>query len=132
MSIKVGIVGATGYTALELARILAAHPDAEIVAATSRSDAGKPLAEIHPSLIGQVDLQIESFEAKSIAEKSDVVMCCLPHAQVPKRSSNWFLTVFESSTLVPTFACRCWRLRKVVRRPASVARTNRHYGLRDA
>ncbi len=79
MTLKVGIVGATGYTALELAQIIAIHPEAQVVAATSRSDAGKQLAEVHPSLIGKTDVTIETLDAKTIAEKSDVVMCCLPH-----------------------------------------------------
>ena len=77
--IKVGIVGATGYTALEVARMLQSHGGAELVAATSRSDAGKPLAEIHPSLAGRCEVCVETFDAKSIANRCDVVMCCLPH-----------------------------------------------------
>ena len=78
-NIKVGIVGATGYTALEVARLLQSHDAAELVSATSRSDAGKSLAEIHPSLAGRCDIQIETYDAKSIASRCDVVMCCLPH-----------------------------------------------------
>jgi N-acetyl-gamma-glutamyl-phosphate reductase len=77
--IRVGVVGATGYTALELARLLLSHPQASLVAATSRSDAGKSLAEIHPSLAGRTDLVIESLDPASLAERCDVVMCCLPH-----------------------------------------------------
>ena len=77
--IKVGIVGATGYTALEVARLLQLHPGATLVAATSRSDEGKPLGEIHPSLAGRCAVAIESFDAMKIAKKCDVVMCCLPH-----------------------------------------------------
>lgn len=77
--IRVGIAGATGYTALELARLLLQHPQATVIAATSRSDAGKPLAEIHPSLSGRCDVEISNLEADSLARKCDVVMCCLPH-----------------------------------------------------
>ncbi|QDT04069.1 N-acetyl-gamma-glutamyl-phosphate reductase [Rubripirellula lacrimiformis] len=77
--IKVGIVGATGYTALEVARLLTAHPQAELVAATSRADDGRSLAEIHPSLAGRCDVPIEVLDPESIAKKCDVVMCCLPH-----------------------------------------------------
>ena len=77
--IRVGIVGATGYTALELARLLLQHPHARVVAATSRSDAGKPLSEIHPSLSGRLNLEISNLEADSLARECDVVMCCLPH-----------------------------------------------------
>lgn len=77
--IRVGIVGATGYTALELARVLLSHRQATLVAATSRSDAGKPLAEVHPSLAGRSDVVIETLDPNSLAERCDVVMCCLPH-----------------------------------------------------
>jgi N-acetyl-gamma-glutamyl-phosphate reductase len=79
MTIRVGIVGATGYTALEVARLLLKHPQAKLVAATSRADAGKPLAQVHPSLAGRCDLEIETFDAAAMAESCDVAMCCLPH-----------------------------------------------------
>lgn len=79
MMIRVGIVGATGYTALEVARLLLKHSQAELVAATSRSDAGTRLAEVHPSLAGRCDLEIELFDAAAMADRCDVVMCCLPH-----------------------------------------------------
>lgn len=72
-------MGATGYTALEVARLLLRHPDAELVAATSRQDSGKPLAQIHPSLAGRTPVCIEAFDASLMASKTDVVMCCLPH-----------------------------------------------------
>ena len=78
-SIRVGIVGATGYTALEVARLLLQHPDAKVVAATSRGDAGKPLAQIHPSLAGRCEIEIESLDVQRFAEQCDVAMCCLPH-----------------------------------------------------
>lgn len=78
-NINVGIVGATGYTALEVARLLMNHPQATVTAATSRAEDGKSLAEIHPSLAGRCDVPIEMLDAETIASKCDVVMCCLPH-----------------------------------------------------
>jgi N-acetyl-gamma-glutamyl-phosphate reductase len=54
--IKVGIVGGTGYTGVELLRLLAAHPDVEIAAITSRGEAGTPVARMFPSLRGRVDI----------------------------------------------------------------------------
>jgi N-acetyl-gamma-glutamyl-phosphate reductase len=54
--IKVGIVGGTGYTGVELLRLLAAHPDVEITAITSRGEAGTPVARLFPSLRGRVDI----------------------------------------------------------------------------
>lgn len=77
--LRVGIVGATGYTALEVARLLLQHPEAKLVAATSRAEAGKPLASVHPSLAGRCDIEMETLDAASLASKCDVVMCCLPH-----------------------------------------------------
>jgi len=53
---KVGIVGGTGYTGVELLRLLASHPQVELAAITSRSEAGKPVSELFPSLRGAVEL----------------------------------------------------------------------------
>ncbi len=77
--IRVGIIGATGYTALEVARFMMQHPSAQITAATSRADAGKRLAEVHPSLAGRLDVSIELLDPAKIANQCDVAMCCLPH-----------------------------------------------------
>ncbi|ROH87293.1 N-acetyl-gamma-glutamyl-phosphate reductase [Pseudomethylobacillus aquaticus] len=54
--IKVGIVGGTGYTGVELLRLLAVHPQVELVAITSRGEAGMPVADMFPSLRGYVSL----------------------------------------------------------------------------
>lgn len=54
--IKVGVVGGTGYTGVELLRLLAAHPDVGIEAITSRGEAGTPVARMFPSLRGRVDI----------------------------------------------------------------------------
>lgn len=100
MTIRVGIVGATGYTALEVARLLCNHPDAELVAATSRGDAGKPIHEVHPSLAGRVDVTIETFDARTFADKCDVAMCCLPHgasAETVKQLVEYDLRVVDFS-----------------------------------
>jgi N-acetyl-gamma-glutamyl-phosphate reductase len=54
--IKVGVVGGTGYTGVELLRLLAAHPEVEVAAITSRAEAGVKVAEYFPSLRGRYDL----------------------------------------------------------------------------
>ena len=59
--IKVGIIGASGYTGVELARILCNHPEVELTVATSRQYAGKPLSEIFPNLRGKVDIIFENL-----------------------------------------------------------------------
>jgi len=58
--IKVGIVGGTGYTGVELLRLLATHPDVELTAITSRKEDGLPVADMYPSLRGHVKLAFTS------------------------------------------------------------------------
>ncbi|MEM6778454.1 MAG: N-acetyl-gamma-glutamyl-phosphate reductase [Planctomycetota bacterium] len=77
--IRVALIGSTGYTALETARLLLTHPMAQLTVATSRSDHGRPLSEIHPVLSGRCDLPIAPMDAAQIARDCDVAMCCLPH-----------------------------------------------------
>jgi N-acetyl-gamma-glutamyl-phosphate reductase len=76
--IKVGIVGATGYTGVELLRLLAHHPAVEIVCVTSRSEAGRPVADLYPSLRGHLDLP---FVAPDVAQlqRCDAVFFATPH-----------------------------------------------------
>ena len=76
----VAIVGASGYTALELIRILLRHPTARIVAATSRADERPRLDAIHPSLAGRIDLACEPFDPDAIAERARFAFLALPHA----------------------------------------------------
>ncbi len=78
--IKVGIVGATGYTALELIRILLRHPTAEITALTSRDDSRPHIGSVHTSLRDRLDLHCEILDVDSLAQKVDCAFCCLPHA----------------------------------------------------
>src|SRR6202035_2986264 len=60
---KIAILGGSGYTAAELIKILLRHPDAEIVAVTSRQEGTPLVAELHPSLTGRIDLRMEPFDA---------------------------------------------------------------------
>jgi N-acetyl-gamma-glutamyl-phosphate reductase len=76
--IKVGIVGGTGYTGVELLRLLARHPKAELRAITSRKEAGSKVAAMFPSLRGQVDLAFTEPSAKALAG-CDVVFFATPH-----------------------------------------------------
>jgi len=77
--IKVGIVGGTGYTGVELLRILAVHPNVELTAITSRKEAGMPVAEMFPSLRGFVSLAF-SDPAKSSLDQCDAVFFATPNA----------------------------------------------------
>jgi len=76
--IKIGIVGGTGYTGVELLRILAAHPHAELTAITSRKEDGMPVAEMFPSLRGFVSLAFSAPE-KTPLHECDVVYFATPH-----------------------------------------------------
>jgi N-acetyl-gamma-glutamyl-phosphate reductase len=76
--IKVGIVGGTGYTGVELLRLLAQHPQAELAVITSRKEAGTPVADMFPSLRGRVALQFSEPAAAKL-EQCDVVFFATPH-----------------------------------------------------
>jgi N-acetyl-gamma-glutamyl-phosphate reductase len=77
-TIKVGIVGGTGYTGVELLRILARHPQAELVAITSRKEAGMPVAQLFPGLRGAVAMAF-SDPAKTDLGRCDVVFFGTPN-----------------------------------------------------
>lgn len=76
--IKIGIVGGTGYTGVELLRILARHPQAELAAITSRKETGMPVAEMFPSLRGSVDLNFSDPKEAGLA-KCDIVFFATPN-----------------------------------------------------
>ena len=76
--IKVGIVGGTGYTGVELLRLLSQHPEVQIRAITSRKEAGMPVADMYPSLRGHVDLAFTTPDAAGLTE-CDVVFFATPH-----------------------------------------------------
>ncbi len=76
--LKIGIVGGTGYTGVELLRLLAIHPNASIVAVTSRGEAGMPVSEMFPSLRGLVDVAF-SDPAQTDLTQCDVVFFATPH-----------------------------------------------------
>jgi len=76
--IRIGIVGGTGYTGVELLRLLARHPQAELVAITSRKETGMPVAEMFPSLRGRVNLAF-SDPAQAPLTDCDVVFFATPH-----------------------------------------------------
>lgn len=76
--IKVGIVGGTGYTGVELLRLLAAHPEVEILAITSRSEKGLPVADMYPNLRGHLDLAFSEPDM-SVLTACDVVFFATPN-----------------------------------------------------
>ncbi|MDI1290180.1 MAG: N-acetyl-gamma-glutamyl-phosphate reductase [bacterium] len=81
-SVRVSIVGASGYTGGELLRLLLDHPQVQVAAATSRSKMGVFVHSVHPNLRGRTQLQ---FTAPDALEPCDVVFLCLPHGEASKQ-----------------------------------------------
>ena len=114
--VKVAIVGASGYTALELIKLLLNHPQVEIAALTTRQEGSPPISALHPSLAGRLDLPCENLSPAEVASRASFVFTALPHvaamgggagfagAPVPRHRSECRLSL-----------SRCGRLREVVR-----------------
>jgi len=77
--ITVAVLGATGYTALEAIKILLRHPEAKIVAVTSRQEGKTPISSVHPSLVGRLDLPLEDLSPEEVGSRAQCVFGCLPH-----------------------------------------------------
>lgn len=77
-AIQVGIVGATGYTGVELLRLLAGHPQVQVKLITSRSEKGMPVAELYPNLRGHVDLTFVEPDIEQLGA-CDIVFFATPH-----------------------------------------------------
>lgn len=78
--IKVGIIGAAGYTGSELIRLLMTHPDVKITALVGNSNAGQNILAINPYLQGFVDLMVDKLDIEDFAGKVDVAFLALPHS----------------------------------------------------
>jgi N-acetyl-gamma-glutamyl-phosphate reductase len=78
MTLKTGIVGGTGYTGVELLRLLARHPGVELSVITSRSEAGRDVADLFPNLRGVLDIQFTEPDLETLAG-SDVVFFATPN-----------------------------------------------------
>ena len=77
---KVAVVGASGYTGLELLRILLRHPEFELAAVTSEQRAGRAVGEAFPALRGRLDLAFEANEPSALAGRVELAFTALPHA----------------------------------------------------
>jgi len=77
--LKVAIVGASGYTGVELLRILHSHPEVAVTCVTSEQSAGRPVSDVFPTLRGRIDIPLENLEPAGIAGKVDIVFTALPH-----------------------------------------------------
>src|SRR5947208_12300422 len=76
--VKVAVLGGSGYTAVELLKILLRHPGVEVAAVTSRQD--ERVSDLHPSLTGRIDLTCEPFDPDALKAKGvRAAFGCLPH-----------------------------------------------------
>lgn len=82
--IKVGIFGATGYTGVELMRLLSKHEKVKIEYISSQSYAGKSIADVYPSLTGFYNIFLDDVEVKKAVSKCDVVFTALPAGYASK------------------------------------------------
>jgi N-acetyl-gamma-glutamyl-phosphate reductase len=79
MKTRVGIIGATGYTGVELLRLLLHHPEVEVTALTSQKYAGVPIDQVFPSLMKSLQLKCEELNVDQILRKTDFIFTAVPH-----------------------------------------------------
>jgi len=82
--LKVAVIGASGYTGIELIRILHNHPEVAVTSVTSEQSSGKKLSAVFPSLRNRYDLTLEALDAERIAAKADIIFTALPHTEAMK------------------------------------------------
>jgi N-acetyl-gamma-glutamyl-phosphate reductase len=82
--IEAGIIGGTGYTGLELIRLLLMHPKVKISVVTSRRHKGKRVSDVNPYLSPFIELDYEDVDTKEIADRSDIVFVAVPHGSAMK------------------------------------------------
>src|SRR5687768_2634652 len=83
------VIGATGYTGIELTKILLSHPHTEIVGLTTRQEESIPVQKLIPSLPPEVDLKIEKYSFPEIKKKADLVFLCLPHTEAMETADRF-------------------------------------------
>lgn len=103
--IKAGIIGGTGYTGVELLRLLHNHESVEVIAISSRSEAGQLVSEFFPSLAGQTELVFTAPDDK-ILDECDVVFFATPHGVAMKTASKFIEKGIKVIDLGPDFRLR--------------------------
>src|SRR5688572_18612852 len=79
VGVRVAVVGASGYAGGEVLRLVAGHPEFEIVAATAHANAGAPVHSVHPHLVG-LGLEFQATETAALVG-ADLVFLALPHGE---------------------------------------------------
>ena len=87
---KIAVVGAAGYVGGELLRLVLQHPDITEVVATSRSQAGRPIADVHPALAQLTEARFAGLSAGEAARGQDVVFLSLEHGESSKVAGEVF------------------------------------------
>lgn len=103
--VKVGIVGGTGYTGVELLRLLAQHPHADVQVITSRAEAGTPVAKLFPNLRGRFDLCFSEPDVHSLGQ-CDVVFFATPHGVAQSMMRDLLATGTRAIDLSADFRIR--------------------------
>ncbi len=76
---RIAVVGASGYTGVELLRLLSRHPDVQLVCVTSRQYAGQKVTDVFPSLQGNLELTFTDVDPEVLAQQADLVFTAVPH-----------------------------------------------------
>ena len=105
MMIKAGIIGGTGYTGIELLRLLHNHEGVEVIAISSRSEAGQSIGEFFPSLAGQTQLTFTTPDDK-ILDECDVIFFATPHGVAMKTAGDFIKKGIKVIDLGPDFRLR--------------------------
>jgi len=79
---RVGIIGATGYTGIELVRLLLRHPKVRLTALTAEKNVGQPIWKLFPSILKEADLICQPLEVEPLSKACDFVFTALPHKAV--------------------------------------------------
>ncbi len=87
--INVAVVGATGYTGIELIKILLRHPHVRIAALTTRQKEFIPVSKLIPNLPPDVNLRIETYSFSDVKKKADLVFLCLPHTEAMETAGEF-------------------------------------------
>lgn len=83
------VVGATGYTGIELIKILLRHPQVNIAGLTTRQKESLPVRKLIPSLPQDVNLEVREYSFEEIRKKSDIVFLCLPHTEAMETADRF-------------------------------------------
>ena len=107
--IRAAIIGASGYTGVESIEILLKHPEAQVTYLTALPEECGHVADMFGSLRGRLDMQVEVLDMSKLADKADVVLCCLPH----KVSMGFVPRLLDTGLKVIDFSAD-YRLKDVV------------------